>query len=478
MARPGTIGQLLGVDRNQRVSPTETIGDIGVQLLSGYVSLPDEDSSLQGETRYKTYSQLLANVSIVASATRYFLNLVAKADWNFEPAEADTSGEWAEIAEKMLTDDPDTSWHRVVRRAATYRFYGFGVQEWTAGRDEENGRLTFADIAPRAQSTIDRWDVDSETGRVVGIVQRSPNTFTDIYLPRAKCLYVVDDTLNDSPEGLGLFRHVVKASKELQVLEKLENWGYETDLRGFPIGRAPLKELNDRVEAGTLSAAARDSIINGVSQFIQKHIKTQANNGLLLDSITYETSDERRAPSSQYKFDVELLQGTGSSAHEAIHNTIVRKTHEIARVLSGESLLLGSDGTGSLALSKQKTENLSLVIDSTLNEVGEQVKTDLVDVAWALNNFPEEMKPTPRAESVQFKDVEAMASMLRDMATAGAVLDPEDPVVQEVRSLAGLQSPVLVSTMALDSDLSGGPEGGTVEDDEVPERGAEEMEDE
>ena len=119
-----------------------------------------------------------------------------------------------------------------------YRFYGFSIQEWTARR-RDDGFLTFADIAPRSQRTIERWDVD-EAGQVLGALQRSPQTQEEIYLPREKLLYIVDDTLNDSPEGLGLFRHLVAPSRRLKRYEQLEGFGFETDLRGIPIGRSPV----------------------------------------------------------------------------------------------------------------------------------------------------------------------------------------------------------------------------------------------
>lgn len=465
---------LIGGIRRGRAVPTETLGDIGVSVTGGIVDSGESDASLQGESRYKTFSELMANVSIVAAATRHFLNLVAKAEWKFTPSETDTSGEFAELAEKMLTDDPDTSWHRVVRRAAMYRFYGFSVQEWTARRDAE-GRLTFADVAPRAQRTIDRWDIDPETGRVRGVVQRSPSTFREIYLPRTKLVYIVDDTLNDSPEGLGLLRHVVKGGKELQVLENLEKWGFETDLRGFPIGRAPLQELRDKVESGSgggLTKTQMDALVNPIKEFVRKHIRTEANQGLLLDSATYRALDEKQTPSDLYKFGVELLQGSGNAGHEAVGRAIIRKTQEIARVLSAEGLLLGSDGTGSLALSKQKANDLSLVVDSTLKELKEGLEDDLLKVLWLLNGWDEDLMPEMKPESVQFKDVEAIAATLRDMAAAGAMLGPDDPAIAELYGMMGLTAPD-PGAVALDASLAGsarGRDGGIMPGDEIPDR--------
>lgn len=165
--------------RGRSVKPTETAGAPGTSVIGGYVQDDEKNANLanRGE-RYKTYSEVLANTSIVAAGTRYFLNLVAKAEWSFTPSEADTDGRYAELAEEMLTSDPSTPWHRIVRRAAMYRFYGFSVQEWTARR-RDDGLLTLADVAPRAQLTIEKWDLD-EDGTVAGVVQQSPQTMREL----------------------------------------------------------------------------------------------------------------------------------------------------------------------------------------------------------------------------------------------------------------------------------------------------------
>jgi hypothetical protein len=216
-----------------KVTPTKTVGAMGSAIYGGYVQSVEDSADLAGERKFKTYSEIMANVSIAAAGVRYFLAVMGKASWTFTPSEADVDGKYAEMAEQIIMDDPATPWHRIVKRAGMYRFFGFSVQEWTARR-REDGVMTFLDVAPRAQKTIERWDIDPVNGEVRGVWQRIPQSGREVYLPRGKIMYVVDDSLSDSPEGLGLFRHIVKTSKALQVLERLEGLGFETDLRGIP----------------------------------------------------------------------------------------------------------------------------------------------------------------------------------------------------------------------------------------------------
>lgn len=441
----------------KKASPTKTLGTHGTVIIDGYVESDEKNPDLAShDRRYQTYSNLLANTSIVATGVRYFLNLAANAEWAFTPSDNDTGGEYAERIEQMLTDDPDTSWQRIVRRAAMYRFYGFAIQEWTAKRSKE-GFLTLKDVAPRAQSSITRWNVDP-TGALLGAVQTSPIKEQEIYLPRKKFLYMVDDSLNDSPEGLGIFRHLVPAAKRLERYEQLEGFGFEMDLGGIPVIRAPFTQLAEMVASGQLSEAQRKQLEAPLRTFAKNHIRNPQMS-LMLDSMTYETSDESARPSNIRQWDVELMKGE-STSFAANAAAIERLNREMARLLGIEQMLLGSDSSGSFALSQDKTNAFYLLVDSALTEIAQQVQKDLVDTLFRLNGWPEEMKPTLTTEAVRFKDAESIAIALRDMASAGAVLAPDDPAIGEVRDLIGLSRPdENQMTSAIDASLTPGNEG-------------------
>lgn len=457
-----------------KVTPTQTIGGMGTAVYGGYVTGPEESSELTGERKFKTYSEILANVSIAAAGVRYFLAVMGKATWSFTPSEADTDGRYAELAEQILIEDPATPWHRVVKRAGMYRFFGFSVQEWTARR-REDGVMTFLDIAPRAQKTIERWDIDPMTGEVAGMWQRIPQFSREVYLPRGKVMYVVDDSLSDSPEGLGLFRHVVKTARALQVLERLEGLGFETDLRGIPVARGPFAALAAMEKAGEITKAERTMIEAPLRDFVKNHLRN-ASSGLLLDSATYRDLSDAARPTTTPQWTVDLLNGSSTSL-EPLNVAINRKNLEIARVLGVENMLLGGgENSGAYALSKDKTDSFFLNVNGALQEVLQSVRDDLLYTIWQLNGWPEEMMPTVDVEEIAHSDVEAITNALRAMAQAGAVLTPDDPAINEVRSLMGLSPQPERLALELEEDMSlGGQEDdeieGSVEDgeDDMPE---------
>lgn len=445
----GLLDRFGFVDR-KRVPPTKTAGVAGTAIYGGYIVENEKDPALTGIERYRTFSNILANTTIAASSIRLFLNLTQKASWVWEAA--DDSDEAKQIMESVeqIFDDMDTPFSRVVRRTAMYRFYGFSIQEWTAKR-LENGLIGFRDIAPRAQFTIERWDT-TEDGAVVGVSQRSPQDAKDIYLPRNKIVYAVDDSLNDSPQGLGLLRHIVNSAKRLERYEQLEGFGYETDLRGIPIGRAPLQDIANAVEGGQMTAQDAQSKIASITSIIQKHIKSESL-GIVLDSATYRNNDESEAVSQVKQFDLELLQGSNPSLGD-IAGAIDRVNREIARVMGTEQLMLGDSAGGSESLSRDKSERLALQVDSAAAEISEVYYRDLVKTLGRLNGWPDELLPKPKVESVKSRDIQEITGALRDMAQAGAPLMPDDPAQNDVRDMLRISKAELND--ALDGTLTGG----------------------
>ena len=459
---------LLGGGRTRNPSPTKTLGHMGTAIYGGHVVSNEKDNSLSDQERFRTFSNILANCSVAAAGVRYFLNLTARADWAFDPAEHPEGERYADLIEGMLTEDPATSWSRIIRRAAMYRFYGFSVQEWTARR-REDGLLTLMDVAPRPQMTIERWDVNTD-GTVNGVTQRNPQNQQETYLPRSKLLYMVDDSLSDSPEGLGLFRHIVEPARRLARYEQLEAFGFETDLRGVPVGRAPYAELRQAVKDGTITEADAKAAVAPLERFVEKHVKNPEL-GLLIDSEVFTTTDERTAPSGQSKFDLSLLDGS-STALPDMARAIDRLNREIARVLGVEAIILGDGDAGSHALSKDKTNQFSLTVDSTLEELADTLRDDLMRPLFRLNGWDEEAMPTMKPEAAQYKDVDQITQALRDMAQAGAVLEPDDPAINDVRALLGIEP---IDNLTRDEDAAIGHNGGPpLDDDEVPERPEEE----
>jgi len=422
----------------EKVSPFKEAGTSGTAIVGGFVMTNETNPKAVGQQRYVTAADMLANVSIIAAGVRYYLNLVAKPKWLVEPVD-DTSNakQYAEFVESVM-EGMNTSWKRIIRRSALYRYHGFGIQEWTAIK-RDDGQVGFSDIETRPQNTIERWDVD-ERGTVQGVWQRSPQTGQDLYLPRYKIIYLVDDALTDSPEGMGWFRHLIEPAERLKNYLRLESLGYQRDLSGIPVAKAPITAINKAVAANKLTQADAAAMIAGIKAFVKMEVRKE-NTGLVIDSQPFENSGpDGPTMSGVAQWGLELLTGS-SETIEHLGKAIDRLNTDMARVIGVENILTGSDGSGSLALSRDKSNNLYLVVNSTLGDMAEHYNRDVINSLWTLNGFPDEMKPKLKTEDVSFRDVEQVTAALRDMATAGAILAPNDPAIDDIRDLLGISKP-------------------------------------
>lgn len=424
------------------VSPYKEAGASGTPIFGGYIENKERDPRLAPTERWRTATDLMANVSIVAAGLRFFLNLVAVPAWSMEAAEdlgdgksSDAAKEAADFFEQCL-NQMDTPLTRIIRRSGMYRFHGFAIQEWTAKR-RDDGLISLQDIESRPQWTIEKWEAD-DSGSILGVQQRNPQNGALLWIPRKKYLYLVDDMLSDSPEGMGLFRHLVEPGERIKAYLKLEGQGFERDLRGIPVGYAPIDEINKAVESGNLTRENAARMIAGMQSFVKQQVKAQ-DTGLLMDSTPYKgiTADGNTI-SGTPKWKMELLSSAGQGFTD-IGAAIERLTHDMAMILGVEGILLGgSSGSGNRALGQDKSRNLYLAVNASVQDIAEAMMRDVRDAIWALNGFPDEIKPKIVPEDVAFKDVAVIAKALSDMSVAGAVLQPDDPAINDVRDLMGI----------------------------------------
>jgi hypothetical protein len=322
--------------------------------------------------------------------------------------------------------------------------YGFALHEWTMRRKPSDGTMVFASIEHRPQSSVEFWDLPDRGGAVEGVVQRPLLLADYYYISRSRLWYAVDNSLTDSPDGVGVLRHVVEHARRLGRYEQLEGFGYETDMRGIPIGKIPYQQLVKFAKANGKDDAWIRSQTAPMENLIRNHIKTPWQ-GITFDSATYQTDALNPSISSVPLFALELLKGDRSSSLTEINVVIERLNREIARVLGMEFMLLGGDGKGSLALSRDKTSMFASVLEATLHEMTQFTVHDLVYPLLTMNGLdPEKVCPQVMPDPIATERIETTVDALLKLSQAGAVLMPDDPAIDQIRRRLHLaEQPVL-----------------------------------
>jgi hypothetical protein len=420
----------------KRTSLTQAAGTTGVTAMGGKLTTWENNQALQGRNLYLTLSNMIANTTIVGTGVRYYQNLLGGTSWTVEPKEdSGAEGEKAceLVREGLFEANMPDQWSTCVKRASLYRMLGFSIHEWTMRRRPKDGKLVYNSIEHRPQSTIEFWDMPDKGGAFQGVVQ-VPLTWGDrYYVPRDRMLYCVDNSLTDSPDGVGLLRHVVEHSRRLGRFEQLEGFGYETDMRGIPVAKIPYRALEEYARANSKGAAWVAAQVAPLETLVANHVKTPWQ-GITFDSSTYKSSGTNgETISAVPEWALELLKGDGHGLTE-INVVIERINREIARALGMEFLMLGGDGKGSLALSKDKTSMFASILEASLHELAWFTVHDLVYPLLELNGMdPEMVCPQVMPDPIATERIETVVDALSKLATAGAVLMPDDPAINQIR---------------------------------------------
>jgi hypothetical protein len=427
-------------------------GSDGVSSYGGYISVGETHPDLIGENLWRTYAKILGGTIIVAAAVRYALNLIGGVTWTAEPnphaKDQRMAKKCAELVGFGLLDaDMPLPWQMHAKKAALYRWYGFSLHNWIM-RTRSDGVRVFADLQHRPQQTIKQWDIPAEGMPWVGVIQQT-RTGGLYYVERSRSFYCVDLSITDQPAGVGLLRHVAEHARRLERAEQIEAYGYDANLRGVPLCRAPLAELYNYAvahpELGDPDAYVDDQV-HTMDVFLKNHVKS-SNQGYMMDSAVYLSNDTAGAtPSGTPKWAIELLKGDDMSLAEAAQ-WIERINREIARVLSAEYMLLGDGDAGSNAMHTDKTAQQGAMLNATLGEIAAFARNDLARPLVARNfgaKVAEDCTPIITPSPICVDDLRVATGAMLDMVNAGAYVPPDDPAWAVLRDRGALPPPMRI----------------------------------
>lgn len=417
------------------------IGSTGSVMVGGYIVTEDREPKMAGDRRWIEYQRMMTDVSIIAAGLRAYLNLLGLSQWTVNaPEDEADDGRAQEIADAVydMMFDHETPWARIIKKISLYRVLGFSIMEWVAKR-RPDGLIGMLDVESRPQRSIARWEVD-DSGTVTGVYQIVPNTGKEVYLPRDRLIYAVDDSLTDAPDGLGLLRQCLNPVTRLRGYKQLEEIGYEQNLHGIPIAHVPLSAIDETATTkGSAGAAWKNRMLAPIRNFLTGHTRNRKQ-GVMMESEPYRDSGENKSPSQTRKWELDVLTTEGGQQSE-LAKSIMREIQEIARILGVEHLLIGSEGAGSLALNKSKVGTFFLNVTSVQSELVEVLEADWLRPICENNGWPEELWPTLACAEVQDIDIEQITEALANLARAGVTLNVEDEATGEIFDRLGLTRP-------------------------------------
>ena len=398
-------------------------GTDGVIAYGGYVSQGEGSSKLTGSQKWVEFANAYAFPPVAIRAMLQSA-LFAGVKWTLEPNEAggaDADRGVEVVDEGLLKARLPKPWSKVVAKGGLSWLTGFSIHATAMGR-RKDGLVTFTDIAHRPPHTVETWWRKNKgtDGEFTDVEQRLVSGQT-AEIPLAECLYLVNDTLSDSPEGVGALRLVIERIRRAEKYEGLELTEAFSSMGGMPVPRAPLEEIASAAK-GTAAekAAAITTATSELRRVVGERIKTPERQPyMLLDSATYKGANPDTI-SGIKKWDVEIVKGEIQGLPE-IRKIIVDLTLDVARMLGVESAFMGGgDTAGTYGAHESKFSVLAGSLTSLILEIAECATQQLARRLCVANGLdPDTACPRLVPSPISTEDVEKAARTLGLINMAG-----------------------------------------------------------
>jgi hypothetical protein len=413
------------------------LGVYGRNTYTGDIRADEFLQELKGKKAIQKYREMRDNNAIVGSIMYAVEQTLRDVKVDIVPADDSEVAKREADFLKSVIEDMDHSLDDHISEALSYLTYGFSwfeVVYKVRGGDTrspkknskyEDGRIGVKKIAIRAPWTVEEFEVDQNTGEILGMYQEAAWGKRPAMIPVEKSLYYRTTSLNNDPSGRSVLRNAYVSYTYLNKIQGYEAIAIERELHGVPVGRMPAEYLS-------ADATADQAALRGQFERILRDLKNNEQGYALLPSDLYVDADGK--PTNQRLMDVELITANGSRSID-IDPVVKRYQHDIARSLMAEFLMLGS-GSGSYALSKTKTDLFLRSLESYINTIVDVLNKQLVERLWQLNGLDWATMPKLVAGDVAPHDLREIASFLRNINGAGIELQDQTEVVTDLMSIA------------------------------------------
>ena len=439
---------------------TQILGVAGDNTHNGQIRADEFLPELRGKRAIRKYREMRDNDSTIGAIMYATEQVLRDVDLKVVPAN-DTAAakKEAEFVESIFKD-MDHSLDDHISEALSSLTYGFAwfevVYKRRGGPNNRSdksrskysdGRIGVRKIASRAPWTVSKFDVDQQTGDVLGLYQDGSGYNNKSYIPTRKSLYYRTTSINNDPAGRSILRNAYTSYEYLNNLQAIEAIAVERELAGIPVARVPAEYLSP-------DASAAQAQFIGNLQTILRDVKFNEQGYIILPSDTYPDKDG--SPTNQRLVDVELMASNGTRNID-IDPIVRRYQHDIARSVLSEFLMLGGGNTGSYALSKSKTDLFLRALESYIQAIVDVLNKQLVERLWELNGLNYKLMPTIVAGDVAPHDLREIAAFLRNLNGANIDVSSHPEVIQDLMDIAELRYDADVNQQEPQEEKDGNP---------------------
>lgn len=311
---------------------TNELGRTGLANWSGHIQ-EDFLRELRGKEAYKRYDEMRRNSPIIAALIQAVEQSIRVVSWEYTSDDGPEDQRLEFL--KASLDNMSSSWNDHIIEALTFLPFGYSIFEIVYER--VGAQIMWRKFAVRGQDTVERWDFD-EAGGLTGFQQRTVSPVHTADIPIEKLVLYRTKVEKNNPEGWSILRASwipYYYSKNIQMIEAI---GVERDLAGLPVVKLPSGATTDTTDANSDASKAAKMVRN---------IRNDEQAGLVVP----------------HDWEVELMS-TGGSRQFDTDKIINRHESRMLMTALAQFLMLGQEGVGSLALSRDQTDFFTMSVNA------------------------------------------------------------------------------------------------------------------
>lgn len=378
---------------------------------------------LRGLNAMRKYREMRENDPIVGAILTAMDMMIRSVDWKFIPAEGPKAEEGKQFAEEVF-EDMEHSFEEFVSEVMSLLPYGFSVFENVFKRRTsgvyKDGKIGIKKLAPRAQYTIDRFNV-TRAGEILGVFQRPQYGASEIYIPSGKMLLFRTSSINNDPSGRSVLRNAYISYHYVSHLQRIEAIAIEREMNGLPVGKVPASYMAPDADEGKKAFVATYSRI-------LRDIRNNEQAFIMLPSDPFENDNGSLSQTPKVSFELVASKGTRDID---INKVINRHQQNIARTVLADFIMLGQTERGSFAMSKSKSDLFLRSIEGYTKSIVAVINRDLMPRLWALNGFNMEDMPKITCGNVAPPDLDELGRYITRIANVNENLFVDNPLLDD-----------------------------------------------
>jgi len=358
------------------------IGRPGLPLFAGRLSL-EQNTRLRWPAAGRIYRDMLDNEPAAAALWTAARTLL-RTDVQVKEGSDARAAELVEDALHDMRDSLDTK----LKQMVSAFFYGFDIHEIVYKR-REDGLVGWADWAIRRQETLERWGTDKQ-GRINSFIQRPAPDYKIADIPLKKCIHLIADDSDGSPEGRGALRPMYRYWYMVTQFELLAGIGLERGV-GFPVFQ--------RTDANIKLTTAQEDDLAAQAEAIRQN----------------EQAYVLLPPGVEFRF--EPMPGVEAASYLAFIQNF--RIWMLTTSLS-EFIALGTGDTGSFALGKSKIDLFLKALSGLQDKLCDAINRQAIPQLCRYNGWDLEEYPTISLPAVRDYDLNMIGTFASTLNSIGA----------------------------------------------------------